>query len=129
MVYTEVMLGKRVDWTMMTTHNHSQINKQTIDIPLDVDWNMGLIYHAITNRLLQKGLAAPAKAPRSPHMDMGAQYTRWDDPNMERDALYMNREGTLENRTDSYREDHNPYAQTDVVDDTVTKEDFQDIND
>jgi hypothetical protein len=31
--------------------------------------------------------------------------------------------------TDSYREDHYPYARRDVVDDIIIEEDFQDIND
>jgi hypothetical protein len=44
-------------------HSHSQIIRETIDIPLDVDWNGGLIYHAISNGLLQQGLASPAEVP------------------------------------------------------------------
>jgi hypothetical protein len=57
-------------------------------------------------------------------MSRGGRYPVWDDPNMGKAAQYMNREGTLWNRVDSYREDHYPYARRDVIDDTITKEDF-----
>ena len=62
-------------------------------------------------------------------MNRGGWYPVWNDPNMIKAAQYMNREGTLGNRVDSYREDHYPYARRDVIDDTVTKEDYQDVND
>jgi hypothetical protein len=39
MVFAEVMLGKRVNWTIMTVHSRSQIIRETIDIPSDIDWN------------------------------------------------------------------------------------------
>ena len=42
MVYAEVMLGKCVNWTMMTAHSRSHIIRETIDIPSNVDWNGGL---------------------------------------------------------------------------------------
>jgi hypothetical protein len=51
MVYAEMMLGKRMNWTMMMAHSRSQIIRETIDIPSDVDWNRGLMYHAIMNGL------------------------------------------------------------------------------
>jgi hypothetical protein len=41
----------------------------------------------------------------------------------------LDRGGTWRNREDSYKEDHYPYAQRDVVDDTIHEEDFQDVND
>jgi hypothetical protein len=53
MVYVEVMLGKRVNWSTMTAHSRSHITVDTIDIPTDVDWNGGLMQHAITNGLLR----------------------------------------------------------------------------
>jgi hypothetical protein len=37
----------------------------------------------------------------------------------------LDRGGTWRNREDSYKEDHYPYAQRDVVDDTIHEEDFQ----
>jgi hypothetical protein len=37
MVYTEVMLEKRVNWSTMTTHSRSHITRETIDIPSEVD--------------------------------------------------------------------------------------------
>jgi hypothetical protein len=62
-------------------------------------------------------------------MGEGGWYIVWDDPNMDKSAQYMNREGMLEFRADSYKEDHYPYTRRDVVDDTITEEDFQDMND
>ena len=56
------------------------------------------------------------------------RYIEWDNSNMDKDAQYMHRKGALENWIDSYREDHNQYPQKDVVDDTITNEYFQDIN-
>jgi hypothetical protein len=53
MVYAEVMLGKRVNWSTMTAHSRSNITVDTIDIPTDVGWNGGLMQHAITNGLLR----------------------------------------------------------------------------
>ena len=41
MVYVEVMLGKRVNWTTMMAHSHSHIITKTIDIPSNVDWKGG----------------------------------------------------------------------------------------
>jgi hypothetical protein len=41
MVYVEMMLGKHVNWATMTTHSRSQILRETIDIPSDIDWNWG----------------------------------------------------------------------------------------
>jgi hypothetical protein len=76
MVYAEVMLEKRVKWSTMTAHSRSYIIMKTIDIPSNVDWNEGLIHHAITNGLLRQGLAPPAQAPRSPHVFMGMEDRR-----------------------------------------------------
>jgi hypothetical protein len=42
MVYAEVMLGKRVNWSMMTAHSRSNIIAETIDIPTNINWNGGL---------------------------------------------------------------------------------------
>jgi hypothetical protein len=55
MVYVEVMLGKRVNWSTMTAHSRFDIIADTIDIPTDVNWNRGLMQHAITNGLLRQG--------------------------------------------------------------------------
>jgi hypothetical protein len=63
MVYAEVMLGKHVNWSTMTTHSRSDIIGDTIDIPTDVNWNGGLMQHAITNGLLRQGWAPAVKAP------------------------------------------------------------------
>jgi hypothetical protein len=71
MVYTEVMLGKRVNWSTMTAHSHSHINVDTIDISTDVNWNGGLMQYAITNGLLRQGWAAAVETPRSPQMHTG----------------------------------------------------------
>jgi hypothetical protein len=37
MVYAKVMLGKRVNWSTMTTHSCFDIIADTIDIPIDVN--------------------------------------------------------------------------------------------
>jgi hypothetical protein len=59
MVYAKEMLGKRVDCITMTAHGCSDIIAVTIDIPTNVNWNRGLMHHAITNGLLHE-------TPRSP---------------------------------------------------------------
>jgi hypothetical protein len=43
MVYAEVMLGKRVNWSTMTAHSRSHIIMEIIDIPSNVEWNRGLM--------------------------------------------------------------------------------------
>src|SRR5450759_452231 len=58
MVYAEVMLGKHVNWNTMTARYRSRITVDTINIPTDVDWNGGLMEHAITNGLLRQGYVA-----------------------------------------------------------------------
>jgi hypothetical protein len=63
MVYAEVMLGKRVNWSTMTVHSCSHIITETIDIPTNINWNGGLMHHAITNGLLRQGWAPAAEAP------------------------------------------------------------------
>jgi hypothetical protein len=78
MVYAEVMLGKHVNWSTMTAHSHSHIITETIDIPTNVDWNEGLMHHAITNGLLRQGWAPAAKAPRSPQVHTGMEDRGWD---------------------------------------------------
>jgi hypothetical protein len=72
MVYAEVMLGKHVNWSTMMAHSRSHIITETIDIPSNVDWNGGLMHHAITSELHRQGWAPLAEAPRSPqvHTDM-----------------------------------------------------------
>jgi hypothetical protein len=40
-VYAKVMLGKRVNWNMVTIHNCANITKRSIDIPTNVNWNRG----------------------------------------------------------------------------------------
>jgi hypothetical protein len=72
MVYAEVILGKRVNWSTMTAHCRSDIITDTIDIPTNVNWNGGLMHHAITNGLLRQGWALAAEAPQSlqVHLDM-----------------------------------------------------------
>jgi hypothetical protein len=57
-------------------------------------------------------------------MGGGGWYTTWDDPNMGKATQYMDREGMLGNRADSYKEDHYSYVWRDVVDVTVIEEDF-----
>jgi hypothetical protein len=44
-------------------------------------------------------------------------------------AQYTDMRSTWGGREGSYREDHYPYAWRDVVDDSVHKEDFQDVHD
>jgi hypothetical protein len=88
MVYAEVMLWKHVNWTMMTAHSRFQILRETIDIPLDNNWNEGFTYHAKTNELLQQGLAVPIKAPQSPYIHTGTQYMGWNHHDMGKDGLY-----------------------------------------
>jgi hypothetical protein len=63
MVYAEVMLGKRVNWSTMMTHSRSHITVDTIDIPTDVDWNGGLMQHAITHRATQAGMGCNSRNP------------------------------------------------------------------
>jgi len=53
MVYAKVMLGKRVNWSTMMAHSHSHIIMETIEIPTNVNWNGGLMHHAITNGLFK----------------------------------------------------------------------------
>jgi hypothetical protein len=78
MVYAEVMLGKCVNWSMMTAHSRSDITVDTIDIPTDVGWNGGLIQHAITNGLLRQGWATVVETPRSPQVHTGMEDRAWD---------------------------------------------------
>jgi hypothetical protein len=78
MVYAEVMLGKRVNWSTMTAHSRSHITVDTIDIPTDVDWNGGLMQYAITNGLLRQGWAAAVQTPRSPQVHTGMEDRAWD---------------------------------------------------
>jgi hypothetical protein len=78
MVYAEVMLGKRVNWFTMTAHSHSDITVDTIDISTDVDWNRGLMLHAITNGLLRQGWAPVVETPRSPQVHTGMEDRAWD---------------------------------------------------
>jgi hypothetical protein len=138
MVYAEVMLEKHVNWATMTTHGHSQIIRITINIPTNVIWNRRLIYHAITNRLLQQGMVAPTQVLPSPNMDTSSWYTGWDhhymggnnrypgwdDYHMEKNTRYMNWKGTYGNRIDSYLKECNQYMHRNVVDDTVNDENF-----
>jgi hypothetical protein len=60
------MLGKRVNWSTMTAHSHSDITVDIIDIPTDVGWNGGLMQHAITNGLLRQGWATVVEILQSP---------------------------------------------------------------
>lgn len=62
MVYAEVMIGKCVNLTTMTTHSCSQIIRKTIDTPTNVDWDGKLMYYAITKGLLQKPMIPPSQA-------------------------------------------------------------------
>ena len=78
MVYTEMMLGKRVNWSTMTAHSCSHIIVDTIDIPTDVDWNGGLMEHAITNRLFRQGWTTVVEIPRSPQVYTGREDRTWD---------------------------------------------------
>jgi hypothetical protein len=68
MVYAEVILGKRVNWSMMMAHSRSDIIAETIDISTNVNWNGGLMHQAITNGLLRQGWALVAEAPQSPQV-------------------------------------------------------------
>jgi hypothetical protein len=77
MVYAEVMLGKRVNWSTTTAHSRFYITVDTIDIPTDVGWNGGLMQHAITNGLLRQGWAAAVETPRSPQVHTGMQDKAW----------------------------------------------------
>jgi hypothetical protein len=63
MVYAEVMLGKRVNWSTMTAHSRSDIIEDTIDIPTNVNWNEELMHQAIRNGLLMQGWAPVVEAP------------------------------------------------------------------
>jgi hypothetical protein len=78
MVYAEVMLGKRVNWSTMTAHSRSHINVDTIDIPTDVDWNGGRMQYAITNGILRQGWVAPVETPRSPQVHTSMEDKTWD---------------------------------------------------
>jgi hypothetical protein len=78
MVYAEKMLGKHVNWSTMMAHSRSDIIADTIDIPTDVNWNGGLMQHAITNGLLRQGWAPAVEAPRSPQVHMGMEDRAWD---------------------------------------------------
>jgi hypothetical protein len=71
---------------MMTAHSHSHIIVDTIDIPTDVDWNGGLMQHAITNGLLRQGWALVVETPRSPQVHTGDHYRVWNDHNQGRAA-------------------------------------------
>ena len=53
MVYAELMLEKRMNWSTMMAHSCSHITTNTIDIPMDDDWNEELMEQAITNGLLR----------------------------------------------------------------------------
>jgi hypothetical protein len=52
MVYAEVMLGKHLNWTTIIAHSRSQFIREIIDIPMNINWNGGLIHHAIIKGLL-----------------------------------------------------------------------------
>jgi hypothetical protein len=82
MVYAEVMLGKCVNWSTMTVHSRSHIIRETIDIPLEVDWNGRLMHHAIMNGLLLQGYTPQEAAPRSPRMRIDTRNSGWDRHNM-----------------------------------------------
>jgi hypothetical protein len=112
MVYVEVMLGKRVNWSTMTAHNHSHIITETIDIPSNVDWNWGIMHHAIANGLFRQGLAPLVEAPQCPHVHIGTEDKGWNHHFTSGDDQYGGREswdlqGT--DRGDRYRawNDHN----------------------
>jgi hypothetical protein len=77
MVYAEVMLGKHVNWSTMMAHSSSNITVDTIDIPTDVDWNGGLMQHAITNGLLRQGWAAAVETTRSLQVHTGMEDRAW----------------------------------------------------
>ena len=63
MVYAKVMLRKHVNWSMMTAHSCSHITMDTIDIPIDVDWNRELMEHVITNGLLRQQWVTAVEIP------------------------------------------------------------------
>jgi hypothetical protein len=67
-----------VNWSTMIVHSRSDIIADTIDIPTNVNWNGGLMYHAITNRLLRQGWAPVVEAPRSPQVHTGMEDRAWD---------------------------------------------------
>jgi hypothetical protein len=62
----------------MKAHSHSDIITETIDIPTNIDWNGGLMHHAITNGLLKQGYAPPTEAPRSPQVHTGMEDIGWN---------------------------------------------------
>jgi hypothetical protein len=88
MVYAEVMLGKRVNWSTMTAHSRSHIIAETIDIPANVNWNGGLMHQAIINGLLRQGWAPATEAPRSPQVHMDMEDRGWDHHSMGGDEQY-----------------------------------------
>jgi hypothetical protein len=67
-----------VNWSTMTAHSRSHITVDTIDIPTDVDWNGGLIQHAITNKLLRQGWAPAIEPPQSLQVNTGMEDKAWD---------------------------------------------------
>jgi hypothetical protein len=110
MVYTELMLGKCVNWSMMTAHSCSHIIVDTIDISTDVDWNGGLMQYAITNKLLRQGWAAAVETPRSPQVHTGMEDRAWDHQFTGGGEQYGGWESWhLQERGDQYRpwNDHN----------------------
>jgi hypothetical protein len=50
----------------------------TIDIPMDVKWNGGLMQHAIPNGLLMQGWAPTVEAPQSLQVHTGMEDRAWD---------------------------------------------------
>jgi hypothetical protein len=66
MVYAEVMLGKRVNWSTMMAHSCSDIIAKTIDIPTNVNRNGGLMHYAIINGLLRQGWVLSSRSPMKP---------------------------------------------------------------
>jgi hypothetical protein len=146
MVYAEVMLWKRVNWSMMTVHSRSYIDRETINIPIEVNWNRGLMHRAIMNGLLRQGYTSEEAAPRSlcmhtdtqnigwDHHDMNGhdQYTGWDEYVVGTSVQYSSwNEPNMGRGAPEYieREDHYPYARREVMDDIVHEEDFQNVND
>jgi hypothetical protein len=112
MVYAEVMLGKRVNWSTMMAHICSDIIADTIDIPTSVNWNGGLMHQAITNGLLKQGWAPTIEAPRGPQVHTGMEDRGWDHHFTDGDEQYggwesWNPQGKEE--VDQYRawNDHN----------------------
>ena len=158
MVYAEVMLGKRVNWDTMTAHYLSHINVDAMDIPTHIDWNGGLMEHAIMNGLLRQGYVAAEEIPRSPRGHTGSedsawnvtsggeqyggwdswnpqgrgggnQYRAWGDDHHGRGVGYTDVRSTWGGREGSMDEDRYPYAWREGVDDIVCEEDFQDTRD